>query len=298
MRKRVFAAIFVLVCVDAISIPNLSTASDLPRPTCDPPEHPYLVLKTVAGSIEIELFPEAAPEAVKRLVRLVRGPVFESEVLRDGPRNKIVGYYDGLEFDEAYPHTSLATSARQPGDTILIRTQIDADALGLNERRIATAPEATSVWQFELYPYRAGIASDELLHPRMREWLKEWKVSFTADFLVGVSRKDINEALGLSYESGLKSRHVVRGSVSLEPFDAKWSTPRLMIALTDFPKFDGRHMVVGRVVSGLDLADSISARPLNPVRAVRNRPLVPVKISSASVVCRPAEQMNPANGVK
>jgi len=286
----------VVLCCALAACSFLVAASGLP---CESPEQPHLVLTTVEGSVEIELFPAAAPEAVARLVRLAVGPVFDSTLVNTDLRHGIVGYYDGLWFDLAYPHTSLATSVRPPADTFLIRTQIDAGALGLDARLILTAPEATNVWQFELFPHSAGLAADADLHPRLQEWLGRWNETFSAGFLVGVSQREINEALGYSYVSGLESQPVTRGSVALEPFDTTWSTPRLVIALRDFPKFDGRRMVVGRVVSGLDLVDDISARKLSPDRAVRNRPLVPVKISGARVDCRrPGKPDDATNGVK
>lgn len=260
--------------------------SEVPGNDCRPPATPHLVLETAEGPIDIELLPEAAPEAVQRLIRLAEGPVFDPGIADPDPTGRVPGYFDGLEFDLAYPHASLATSLRPPPRSVLIPTRIDARALGLDERRIVTGAEANRVWQFELFPYQAGVPSDDELHPRMREWLARWDETKSADFLIGESYREVNEALGYEYAEGLASRPNTRGAVALEPFDRTRSTPRLVILLEDAPHFDGRRMVVGRVASGLEIVDAISARPLIPARQVKNRPLVPVKILEAQVICR------------
>ena len=277
---------FLLALWSVTSVCGSARASETIPPTCSLPEAPHLVLETGEGSISIELFRAAGPEAVDRLIRLVEGPVFHPTLTGGQGGGGTAGYYDGLEFDLAFPHTSLATSFRPPADSILIPTRIDAVSLGLDRRRIATAAEASRIWQFELFPHRAGVASDDQLHPLMQQWLVDWGELLRADFLIGVSQKEINEALGYVYTEGLESRRVSRGAVALAAFDRTRSTPRLEFFLTDAPHLDGRRMVVGRVVAGLELVDAMSARPLIPAKAFKNRPMVPVKIIGAEIECR------------
>lgn len=273
--------------------------SEDPPPRCPPPGVPHLVLETAAGRIDIELLPAAAPRAVARLIRLADGPVFDPEIAFDAREGDPVGYYDGLELDLAYPHSSLSTALRPPAGSVLIPTTIDAAALGLDERRIESGADANRVWQFELFPYQADIPSDDELHPRMRRWLGRWGETKNADFLVGASRQEIDEALGYEFVDGLESRPNTRGAVALAPYDRTRSTPRLVILLADAPQFDGRRMVVGRVVSGLDVADEISARPLIPAKPVKNRPVVPVRIERAGIECRPpASEGDGSKGVQ
>jgi cyclophilin family peptidyl-prolyl cis-trans isomerase len=227
------------------------------------------------------------------------GPIFDPGLIEDQPGAGAAGYYDGLVFDLAFPRSSLATSVRPPADSILFATEIDADALGLDRQFIETTAEANRVWQFVLFPHLAGLSSDDELHPELREFRTRWGEERNADFLVGVSRKEINEALGYGYREGLDSQKNARGAVALEAFDATRSTPRLVIVLSDAPHFDGRRMVVGRIVSGLELADAISGRPLIPAKAVKNRPMVPVAIAAAGVECRlPAATKNGAKGAE
>lgn len=257
-------------------------------PLCTPAQHPHIVAITTEGVIVVELLPAAAPAAVERLVRLVQGPVFDPEITGVGPHTETVGYYDGLQFDLASPGTSLATAVRPPADAILFETEVDNAALGLEQRKVADLAEAMQIWQLELFPAQARAPSNEAMHPRLRRWLELWATTFSADFLVGASRAEINEALGYRSKDGLDSRPVTRGSVSLEPLSPRWSTPRLVIALEDLPRLDGRRMVVGQVRQGLELADRIADRPLTPNKAARNRPLDPVTILEARIECRPS----------
>ena len=148
------------------------------------------------------------------------------------------------------------------------------------------------VWQHELLPYQTKLPDDSLVPPTLMEWLKTWSTTFDAGFLIGVSRKEINEVLGYSYRSGLESRPVTRGAVSLEPFSPRWSTPRLTIALKRIPSQDGRRMVIGHVAEGLEIADRISAGRLSPHKAVQYRLLVPIKIFKARVECRVVDPEN------
>jgi cyclophilin family peptidyl-prolyl cis-trans isomerase len=278
--------LFLFALWSVTSVCGFAAAVDTTPPTCSSPEAPHIVLETGEGLISIELFRAAAPEAVDRLIRLVEGPVFHPALTGDHGGVGSAGYYDGLEFDLAFPHTSIATSLRPPADSILIPTRIDAVSLGLDRRRIATAAEASRIWQFELFPHRAGVPSDDQLHPLMRQWLADWSEQLRADFLIGVSQKEINEALGYVYTEGLESQKVTRGAVALAAYDRTRSTPRLEFFLADAPHLDGRRMVVGRVVAGLELVDTLSARPLIPAKAFRNRPMVPTQIVDAEIECR------------
>ncbi len=195
-------------------------------PSCGPQDISQVVMETAQGRIVFELLPSAAPRAVDQIIRLVNGPFIRHEITGDQERTDFAGYYDGLVFDLAFPHNSLATSVRPPPDLILIPTMIDASAVGLDERRILTANEANKLWQFELFPFQAGFASDDEMHPRMREWLNRWGETQSSDFLIGVSQQEINEALGYKYVRGLESRKNTRGAVALEPFDATRDRPR------------------------------------------------------------------------
>jgi len=254
---------------------------------------PFLILDTAEGSISIELFPKAAPSAVASLIRLVEGPIFLPDLTVNSRVGDEVGYYDGLVFDGAFRGTYISTALRPPSRAVLIETEIDAEALGLDQLKITASEEAMFVWQHELLPYQTTLPDDSLVPPILMGWLQTWSETFDAGFLIGVSRKEINEALGYSYRSGLDSRPVTRGAVSLEPSSPQWSTPGLSIALKRIPSQDGRRMVIGHVAEGLEIADRIATGRLSAHKAVQYKLLVPIRIFKARVECRVVKLENP-----
>lgn len=253
----------------------------------DPTTAPYLVLVTDAGTIAIELLPGAAPRTVERLVALARGPVFDAGTVgsADG-----VGYFDGLEFDYARPHLEISLSSRVPERLFTFPVEIDGRALGLDEDLVADAGEAMDIAQMELAAAAMRLKSKGGAQGRLKEWMDELRRTGQADFLVGVSRLEINQALGYVYTDGLASRPALAGAVVLRPVDTTTASARLTILLDDYPRRTGQWMVVGRVVEGLELAREISVRPLFGPQGWRDRsytPRDPVRIITAGVECRP-----------
>jgi cyclophilin family peptidyl-prolyl cis-trans isomerase len=262
---------------------------------------PVLVLRTVTGAIEVELVEEAAPEAVRWLVRLARGPIYHPEITATEPPEsgdlaREVGFYDGLTFDFTRPHVEIAAESREPDDLFRTPTRIDARALGLDRSVIGDSAEAMSVLQTELLPEHVRNKKQGSVSPRLRNWIDRWYESQEADFLVGTSRREVAEALGYVYQEGLASLPPSRGAVALVPASPRWSSGRLSIFLTDLPDRAGRWMVVGRVVAGLEVAEEISARPLRSGPEYKSyRPADPVAIEDTEIECLPPREP-PAGG--
>lgn len=223
-----------------VGIAGVCAASTEAAPLCAGPEKPHFVVSTAAGAITIELEPRAAPRTIRELVRLAAS-----------------GYYDGLTFDYANPHVEIFTSLRE-GDETRFEQEIDAGALGLDRDVLEDVGAAMNVLQAEILEnHQAGRPET----PRMREWLDRWYATREADFLVGVSRQQVYEALGYVYESGLASRPVRRGAVLLKPLSPRLASARLGLVLTDIPERTGKWMVIGQVVAGLETVEAISTRP-------------------------------------
>lgn len=246
--------------------------------------NPHLQVNTTAGMIDIRLYPEAAPSAVAMLSAMVTEPIAR-EAGTEALRNS--NYYDGLSIDYTKPHIEIRTSKRRSPD-VVFNQEIDAEALGLHEQRISTAGQAMNAIQDELLPkFRAAQRSGTTL-PQLERWLEKWYDGYEADFLIGVSRQQINEALGHRYIQGLASKPVRKGSVALKPASTSSASPILSIALKDMPQRTGKWMVVGEVVQGLNLADRISTAPLDRPTYVRSRtykPRDPVVIESVRMEC-------------
>ncbi|MBT76608.1 MAG: peptidylprolyl isomerase [Gammaproteobacteria bacterium] len=256
------------------------------EPLCDlPSARPQLVFSLEKNSIVIELFERAAPGAVRRLVELASGPVFNELLVGSNDS----GYFDGLTFNYTKPHLEIITSERPPTGLLEISTEIDANALGLHEDRIEDVNAAMDVMQRELLKSGQKAKRGESISPQLSAWISRWYENYSADFLIGVSRKEINEALGFVYsETALESLPVTKGSVMLVPRSPITASPRLSIILEDMPLRTGRWMVVGRIVEGLDIAEQISMEPLILPRSVKQRyfrPLNPVVIRSVKFTC-------------
>ncbi len=278
--------VFLVVCGNGLA----AGASELDKSgaECCPDGHPIrLTLETNEGSVVIDLDPKAAPDAVAMIAALARGPIFNPQFTAELPDGGSTGYYDGLFFDRALPGAEIATEIRQPRYAIQLPVQIDAEALGLHLRTIDTTSDAMNIWQHEVLPYEGSIHGREDPHPILAEWLAEWREEMEPDFLVGASQLDINLAVGYRYTSGLPSIPVRRGTVALRSSTRSSATPALAIVLRDRPDQDGRRMVVGRVVDGLELADAWSRRQLTPTKRHSHRPLDPVRVISSHIACAP-----------
>lgn len=261
-----------------LALPGRSSRADAPSTDC---RRPVVRLETGLGTLELELDAATAPQAVTLVTRLLHEPIEAS-----GEAAGTLRYYEGLGFDYTRPHVLIAVGERPALPALSTPTRIDAVALGLDHRRLADAAEAMEVLQRELLPAYIHRRNDAT--PRLAAWVERWRQDFEADFLVGVSRQAVNEALGHAYERGLPSLPPVRGAVALWPESPTVSTPRLAILLADLPERAGRWMVVGRVTRGFEVAEAISARPLVAEPANRSfRPVDPVRIDAAGVECRP-----------
>lgn len=260
-------------------------ASDL-DPICESGK-PHLVIAMEEGSIRIELYEKAAPRAVRQLVRLTEGPIFNSAVLPSSESAATIGYYDGLSFDYTQPNVEIAVPPRAPADLIQLKNEISAKALGLHEEKIENVGEAMDVMQRELLPAHQAVRKQGTTIGRLGKWIDDWYEERKPNFLVGVSRQEINEALGHVYVEGLESLPAVRGAVAFKPSSPGWSTPGLSILLADIPQRNGILMVVGRVINGLGTAQDISLRPRVPGQYGDRwfRPVNPVVIESMRFEC-------------
>lgn len=257
---------------------------------CDPVDaegSPHVVFKTRLGAIVVELDRAAAPHAIARWLQLVEGPVFNPRLVGGSTPSLSMGYYDGLAFSYTKPHVEVVTAGRPPLEAFQFEAQIDAAALGLHEQLIGDVGEAMNVLQRELIETYGRLGKGNRCTPQLLEWVGVWHEIHDASFLVGQSRQAINEAQGYVYRNGLRSKPVVRGSVSLQPLSPTMASARLSIALADIPQRTGKWMVLGTVVEGLDIVETIALQALEgrgTQRARLYRPLDPVVIESVDIV--------------
>lgn len=255
-----------------------------------------LVLETAEGSIEVELFEAAAPAAIERLKSLVEGSARSPAEAAANQGAEANGYYDGLSFDFTRPHIEIVTEARERGTDAAVPNELNAESLGLDRQLIVDTAEAMLTLQRELLIAHREKKKSGTIPEKLRMLLEPWFASYSPDFLIGTSRKEINEALGYLYQDGLESRPAVRGAVLLKPESPTHSSTRLSLLLADTPERTGRWMVIGKVTRGLEVAEAISIRPRVPDRREQFRPLDPVIINRARWIRDPANE--PAVGAE
>lgn len=246
-------------------------------------------LRTARGDVVVEIEPTAAPETIAQWLRLVQGSSSGSSAGVGEPAGP---YYDGLAFAFTRPHVEIVTEARQPApEGIEVDVEIDAASLGLDRKKIGDRAEAMKVLQWELIRAHAEMGKGEDRPERLKQWIEEWRATGSADFLIGTSWQQINEALGYEYRRGLQSLPVTSGAVALQPLSPTRASMRLSIAIADMPQRTGRWMVIGRVVEGLEVAEEISVQTLRgqgTPEAKNFQPLDPVIIDRVDVETVPS----------
>lgn len=241
MRRSVAASLLVLACL-ASPFPGLAES------LCPPEEEtiPHLVLTLGGQELAIQLFEDAAPRTLPRIVALAEE-----------------GYYDGLVFGYTRPMVEIAITPPSEGEPIRFPMEIDAEALDLHKEKVANPGAAMDLMQEKLFKTYSENRRNGKVTERLKSWIEQWYANGrTAEFLVGVSTQQVNEALGYVYERGLASRPVARGRVILKSASPGLVTPELGILLSDVPDRDGLWMVVGEVTAGFEDAVALSKRPL------------------------------------
>ena len=218
-------------------------------------------LRLADGSVRLTIDSRAAPLAVAELKRALAS-----------------GGFDGVAIDWIRPHVEIRTGVPIAAPAAMA-SELDAVALGLDRELINDTAAAMNLIRMELEPALLRAGNDA--SPQLQAWVRQWRAQFDPGFLIGVSRQQINEALGYRYQRGYASRPARRGSVALLPAMPGRTSLALAILLTDQPERDGRWVVVGHVSAGLELVDRISVAPR--VHPKFNAPVAPVLIQHTTL---------------
>ena len=232
--------------------------------------NPLMLVSTSAGPIYIEMLPAEAPENVARFIEFTVGevPLIETDsTLTASPR-----YYNGSQFHRVIPNFIIQAGSPEhnahgrPRD--YLADEINASALGLDRLPvILQAGEINPILNTDsqqefanrvLEPlYRQlGIDSPEQL---------ETEESAIIDALQSLTVMRLYEYEGYRYQNRYPTRAITRGIVALANDGPNRNGPEFFISLSDAPWLDGRYTVIGRVVEGMETADSIGDKPIQPV---------------------------------
>lgn len=263
--RRLLLSASLLFALGACAVQQAVPADEAARPRESAAEF-RVQFDTDQGPLTLVFDPASAPRAVAAL-----------------RQSFVAGDWNGVPVLWVRPHTEIRTGL--PRGAVPLASELSAEPLGLGAVRIADAGSAMNTIQLELEPAfaRAGAAAS----PQLAAWIAEWRAHFDAAFLIGVTRQQINQALGYRYAPGHATRPMRRGSVALVAAEPGSTTLALAILLRDQPKRDGCWVVVGRVESGLDLLDRLSIAPrLHPKSF---EPAQPARISRTSITSAPSD---------
>ena len=232
--------------------------------------NPLMLVSTSAGPIYIEMLPAEAPENVARFIEFTVGevPLIETDSTLTASQR----YYNGSQFHRVIPNFIIQAGSPEhnahgrPRD--YLADEINASALGLDRLPvILQAGEINPILNTDsqqefanrvLEPlYRQlGIDSPEQL---------ETEESAIIDALQSLTVMRLYEYEGYRYQNRYPTRAITRGIVALANDGPNRNGPEFFISLSDAPWLDGRYTVIGRVVEGMETADRIGDKPIQPV---------------------------------
>lgn len=279
------------VSAQSPSAPSPNTPASVPDPTAavaaslaplmENVRNPLLELSTSEGEIYLELFPDAAPASVSRVLDLVSQR-----------------YYDGLVFHRVVPASFLQTGAVERAGRMRaapLPDEINARGLGLEQQPLLDNTGKPHPWmnirdlddfqQRVLVPlYRSmSISSSEQLAASQDQVLQR---------LRQMNLLQLHELSGYRYNNSLPSRRALTGSVMMASHGPGTNDGELLLSLLDTPWLMGTHTVIGRIVSSMSLASSISRQPEGSVRVYHIR-----QLDTSTIVNRtttPGQSLTPA----
>jgi len=232
--------------------------------------NPLMLVSTSAGPIYIEMLPAEAPENVARFIEFTVGevPLIETDsTLTVSPR-----YYNGSRFHRVIPDFIIQAGSPEhnahgrPRD--YLADEINASALGLD--RLPVILQAGEINPILNTDSQQEFAS-RVLEPLYRQLgidspeQLETEESAIIDALQSLTVMRLYEYEGYRYQNRYPTRAITRGIVALANDGPNRNGPEFFISLSDAPWLDGRYTVIGRVVEGMETADSIGDKPIQPV---------------------------------
>ena len=238
------------------------------------PLNPLLLINTSQGAIYVELFPREAPNNVANFVALARG---EIELVDPATETSFMPrYFDGMRFHRVVSDFIIqaASPVYHPlgAPAELLQDEINSDFLGLDQMPVLDSDGSfnkmlniSSKQDFQqeilkpLYQ-RMNIENEAQLEAGQYEVLEE---------LRQMSVKQAYENQGYRYSTNFPSRTVSRGVVALANVGPDSNGPEFFITLTDADWLTGKHTVIGKVVEGMNIVDTIGEIPIDSVRFSR-----------------------------
>jgi cyclophilin family peptidyl-prolyl cis-trans isomerase len=243
------------------------------------PLNPLLLISTSQGNIFIELFPNEAPQNVANFLALAAGEIEITDTesgIEFKPR-----YFNGLRF-----HRVVADFIIQSGSEVYhsigatpttLRDEINADYLGLHQLPVLNADGS---FNNMLNISDKADFDTEILEPLYRRMNIEDKADLLAreeDVLEQLQQMTVKRAYenqGYRYNTDNPGRGVDRGVVALANKGPDSNGAEFFISLVDAFWLSGKHTVIGKVVEGMEVVDTIESVPIDPLKFSRLSTLI------------------------
>lgn len=234
----------------------------------DPQNH-LVRISTSRGEMYLELFPLEAPNNVENFIALASG---EKEFTNQSTGEPIQArYYNGMRFHRVVP--GFIIQAGSPANNPLglqvnlLNDEINADALGLDQ---ISALNSDGSFADVLNIESKQDFHEEILTPLYAQQNitdveavlnRQYQV---LEILQGLSVKSVYENQGYRYDDSLPSRPIERGTVAVANSGPDSNGPEFFISLTAAEWLSGKYTVIGEVIEGQEVMDSIGNTAIDP----------------------------------
>jgi peptidyl-prolyl cis-trans isomerase A (cyclophilin A) len=232
-------------------------------------QNPLIRISTSKGEMYLELYPLEAPNNVENFIALAEGEKEFTNLKTGEPIQS--RYYNGMRFHRVVP--GFIIQAGSPAinplglQVSLLNDEINANALGLDQipalnpdgsfadvLNIESKPDFHEEILTPLYSQR-NITDVEAALSRQYQVLET---------LQELSVKSVYENQGYRYDDSLESRPIERGTVALANSGPDSNGSEFFISLTAADWLWGKYTVIGKVVEGQEVMDSIGNTAIDP----------------------------------
>ncbi len=243
------------------------------------PSNPLVEFNTSQGTLYIELFAEEAPINIKQFLALIDGE-FGLEDETTGtiytPR-----YFNGMIFHKTVTNTLIQTGspALSPvgGPPNLLPDEINGAALGLASDKVlsSTGQVNSRLNIIDLDDFTAQILIP--LYQEMNITNADQVLAQQNAILARLNTMTVQqlyELQGYDYIDNRFSHSNLAGTVALANNGPNTNGPEFFINLLDAPWLDGKHTVIGSVIEGFDVAQTIGSAELIAVAPTRSTAVI------------------------
>lgn len=254
-----------LLCVLALAA-GVAIADDAEKkPESKKAPNPVVIMKIKGfGTVEIELYPDAAPKTVKNFIELAEGKKEWTHPVSKEKSKK--PFFDGLKF-----HRVIKDFMLQGGDPLgnggggpgyFFEDEINAKGLGLDKIKAV----------------KGGAPHPNLLIRNRMEWQQKVLIPLLKDMKIGLqdieaqkSKQDeimkrieamtlmeAYELSGYKFNDKLKPFGMKREYIAMANSGPNTNGSQFFINVKDNDYLTGKHTVFGKVIKGMDIVDTIS----------------------------------------